>query len=35
LLKMSHPTNISGKQATREQVLAVCRDFVSQPRLSK
>lgn len=32
---MSYPASISAKQAAKEHVLAVSRDFISQPRLSK
>ena len=35
LSKMSYQNTMSAKQASREHVLAVSRDFVSQPRLSK
>lgn len=33
--KMSYPSTIGSKQALKEHVLAVSRDFISQPRLSK
>lgn len=35
LVKMSFNQSISARQANREHVLAVSRDFISQPRLSK
>lgn len=33
--KMSYPATLNAKAATREHVLAVSRDFISQPRLGK
>lgn len=33
--KMSYKGGIGAKQALKEHVLAVSRDFISQPRLSK
>lgn len=34
-VKMSYGTGLGAKQALKEHVLAVSRDFISQPRLSK
>lgn len=34
-LKMSYSSGLSARQAANEHVLAVSRDFISQPRLSK